>query len=153
MSVGECVDILRSLMIASLLMLVLAGTPSVFAGDVTIRVVDGDKPVPDAVVVIMLNGSLESVITTDSNGTAVASLSPGTYSMFVIVGDSTYKFKQTIQDNTTNMTLNIGGGLQNYVSRAKTVVDQYKYYLLAVGVFVILVLFALLVSGKKTPRW
>jgi len=140
-------------MIASLLILVLAGTPSVFAGDVTIRVVDGDKPVPDAVVVIMLNGSLESVITTDSNGTAVASLSPGTYSIFVIVGDSTYKFKQTIQDNTTNMTLNIGVGLQNYVSRAKTVVDQYKYYLLAVGVFVILVLFALLVSGKKTPRW
>ena len=71
----------------------------------------------------------------------------------MIVGDSTYKFKQTIQDNTTNMTLNIGVGLQNYVSRAKTVVDQYKYYLLAVGVFVILVLFALLVSGKKTPRW
>ncbi len=122
----------------------------------TIRVYRNGEPFPYVDVELYLNGTLLTHVgTTDENGTVVFSnVETGNYTIQVVNGSSVWIFIVIIDENTSEITLNIEESNDGILTSIVEFMGSNKHVLYT-GIavfFIVILLIAFAFSGRKIPR-
>ena len=148
------------------LLLLLVIIPGLVFGatvsSLTITVYKDGKALADATVELWYNGTLAFRGVTDTNGTvSFSNVTTGNYTIYVYYAGEAYAFEETIDENTTELTLNIttattttntSNSSEGLAGTLRTYYDQYKIPILVGVGFIVLILLAYALSGTRYPR-
>ncbi len=151
----------RAILLSAIIVLLIILPGTVTGGTIstlTITVLKDGKALQDATVELWLNNTLMYRGVTDTNGTiTLANVTTGNYTIYVYYNGSVWKFGKAIDENTTELTLNITAAKSSaddgkLVGTLRTYYDQYKIPILVGIGFIVLILFAYALSGTRYPR-
>ncbi|MCD6300906.1 MAG: carboxypeptidase regulatory-like domain-containing protein [Staphylothermus sp.] len=128
----------------------------------TITVYKDGEALQDATVELWLNNTLMYRGVTDTNGTiTLANVTTGSYTVYVYYNGTVWKFEETIDENTTSITLNITNDTVEYLiglssppfwGKVENYYGQYRIPILVGVGFIVLILLAYALSGTRYPR-
>jgi len=143
----------KAIVAIALVLVMLAGIAcAAIISNLTIRVYKNDKPVSNAIVELWANDTMKYRGTTDADGAVTFSnVTTGDYTIYVYVNGTVYRFDKTIDNKTTELLLTLSG-TTGAMATAKSWLNNY-YILGGIGAaFVIGLLIAYGLSGRKVPR-